>query len=97
MTSELTVVDKPSQSRFVLLRGTEELGEAVYSRNGDAIEFTHTQIDEHKREQGMGSTLVRAALDQVAATPSVVVASCPFVAEFIEENPEYQRLLKARD
>lgn len=89
------VENQPEQSRFVLLRGDEELGEAVYQRSPGVIEFTHTVIDEDKRERGMGSVLVGEALNQVRESgDDRVVATCPFVARFIEEHPEHQGLLE---
>jgi uncharacterized protein len=93
MPEPLTVHDRPDESRFVLLRGDEEVGEAVYRRRGSVVEFTHTHIDEEKQERGMGSTLVAAALDHARDAGDRVVATCPFVATFIERHPGYADLL----
>lgn len=93
MTTELTVEDRPQQSRFVLLRGDEELGEAVYARRDSVIVFTHTAIDEQQQERGLGTTLVAGALDQARRAGDRVEPRCPFVAEFIERHPDYADLL----
>lgn len=93
MTTGMTIEDRPAQSRFVLIRDGEELGEAAYARRDGEIEFTHTVIDEEKREKGMGSALVAGALDQVRSSGDRVVPQCPFVKDFIDEHAEYQDLL----
>jgi predicted GNAT family acetyltransferase len=43
---------------------------------------------------GHGSTLVRAALDDVRARGLSVIPLCPFVKAYIEKHPEYADLLK---
>ena len=64
---------------------------------GDTVVFPHTEISTALRGQGLGAVLVRSALDDVRASGSGrrVVASCWFVAQFIDENPEYRDLLAA--
>ncbi len=44
--------------------------------------------------QGIGSKLVKGALDQVRADGLKVVAQCPFVRGWIEKHPDYADLLK---
>ncbi len=45
------------------------------------------------RNQGLGEVLVRGALDDVLARGGTVVAQCWYVAEFIDQHPEYADLL----
>jgi predicted GNAT family acetyltransferase len=88
------VVHDETGSRYVLMRGDEELGEAAYEtgERGEIV-FTHTEIDEEKQEKGLGSQLVRGALDDVAANSTArVVAKCPFVFRYISEHDEYKPL-----
>lgn len=89
----LTVVKQPESSRYVLLKDGEQIGVAEYDLRDDAIVFTHTVIDEEKREKGMASTLVQEALDDVRANTDLrVVATCPYVRHWLREHPEYQDL-----
>jgi len=61
----LTVVNEPDASRYSLLRDGERIGVAEYSlRGADQIVFTHTEIEEARREKGMAGTL---SLRSVAA------------------------------
>ncbi|QIZ97329.1 MULTISPECIES: GNAT family N-acetyltransferase [unclassified Leifsonia] len=89
----LTVVKQPESSRYVLVKDGEQIGVAEYDLRDDAIVFTHTVIDEEKREKGMASTLVQEALDDVRANTDLrVVATCPYVRHWLREHPEYQDL-----
>jgi predicted GNAT family acetyltransferase len=91
----LTVEKQPDQSRYALLQDGELIGVAEYDLRGDAIVFTHTEVDEAKREKGMASTLVRSALDDVRDNSDRrVVASCPYVRSWLSEHPDYAGLQK---
>jgi predicted GNAT family acetyltransferase len=89
-----TVVHDQSRSRFVLTRGDEEIGFTEYvTREDGGIVFTHTEVDQELQERGLGSTLVRGALDELRTSTSVRIgATCPFVRRFLAEHPEYEDL-----
>jgi uncharacterized protein len=89
-----TVVHDESGSRFVLMRGDQELGFAAYeTREDGGIVFTHTQVDQELQERGLGSALVKGALDQLRSSTDVRVgATCPFVRRYLAEHPEYEDL-----
>jgi predicted GNAT family acetyltransferase len=89
-----TVIHDEAGSRFVLMRGTQELGFSEYeTREDGGIVFTHTEIDPQLQERGLGSMLVRSALDTLRSSTSVRIgATCPFVRRFLAEHPEYQDL-----
>lgn len=89
-----TVVHDESGSRFVLMRGDEEIGRVEYETRPDGgIVFTHTEVDPGRQERGLGSQLVRGALDQLRLSTSVRIgATCPFVRKYLAEHPEYNDL-----
>ena len=62
---ETTVIDVPESDRFEIRDGDRVLGMAAYQRRGDTVVFTHTEVDPDAGQSGLGSTLVRAALDEV--------------------------------
>lgn len=83
----------PHNHCYTLTLDDEPVGRADYRLGDDAIVFTHTEIDEDRREKGLASQLVQFALDDVRDTTSLrVVAQCPFVAHWIDEHPDYQQL-----
>jgi len=66
---------------------------AAYQMEGDTIVFTHTKVPEAIEGQGVGSKLIRAALDSARDRGLTVVPQCAFVAAFIDRHPEYRDLV----
>lgn len=89
-----TVVHDREGSRFVLRRGDQQIGETVYeTREDGGIVFVHTEVDQELQEGGLGSQLVRTALEMVRAETDVRIgATCPFVKRFLEEHREFDDL-----
>lgn len=50
--------------------------------------FVHTEVPPSFRGRGVGSLLVGAALDHVRELGVTVQPLCPFVVEYLRENPE---------
>jgi uncharacterized protein len=90
---EPEVHDAPDASRYEMRDGDRLLGVAAYQLRGDRIVFTHTEVDPDAGESGLGSRLVRAALDDVRSKGGTVVPQCPFVRGWIERHPEYGDLV----
>ncbi|UNU72933.1 N-acetyltransferase [Moraxella nasovis] len=61
--------------------------------NDDTLEYDHTIVPKELGGQGLGTRLVKFALDYAKEHHKKVVPSCSFVASFINKNPEYQSLL----
>ncbi|WP_261935140.1 GNAT family N-acetyltransferase [Sphingomonas bisphenolicum] len=70
-----------------------QLAIAAYDRREGALVFTHTQVPEALKGQGVGSRLVKAALADARAQNLKVVPLCEFVAAYIERRPQEQDLL----
>jgi predicted GNAT family acetyltransferase len=90
---ESTVRDNPEETRYEIRDGDRVLGHADYDRSGDTTVFIHTEIDPDAGQDGLGSTLVRAALDDVRAQGGSVVARCSFVRGWIERHADYADLV----
>ncbi|HKU06907.1 MAG TPA: GNAT family N-acetyltransferase [Bradyrhizobium sp.] len=71
------------------------LAAAYYERNGKVITFVHTEVPAELGGKGVGSRLIRGALDQVRAEGLEVVAQCPFVKAWIGKHQAYADLLKS--
>jgi predicted GNAT family acetyltransferase len=65
-----------------------------YKIDDGVITFIHTEVPPELGGKGIGSKLIRGALDSVRADGLKVVPQCPFVKAFIDKNPDYQDLLK---
>jgi predicted GNAT family acetyltransferase len=86
------VRDNPALNRFEL---DAEGGIAVaYYRVGPGrITITHTEVPTTLRGRGIGSVLVRGALDLARAQGLKVASGCPFVSAYLGKHPEYNDLL----
>jgi predicted GNAT family acetyltransferase len=89
------VTDHPENGRFEIAVDGELAGFANYHPVGGILDFTHTEIDDRFEGQGLGSTLIRAALDTARERGMGVLPHCPFVRSFIERHAEYLDLVPA--
>jgi predicted GNAT family acetyltransferase len=96
MTNDIRVQRLEQERRYVLLLEGEHAGELVFrDRGGSVLAFLHTEVDPGRQRRGLGSALVRGALDDVRERGLKVVAVCPFVEAFIDEHSEYADLAVA--
>lgn len=87
------VRDNPAHHRFEL-EGEGGIAVSYYRRAPGVITFIHTEVPESMKGGGVGSRLIKGALDMVRAEGLRVVAQCPFVAAYIGKHPEYADLLE---
>jgi predicted GNAT family acetyltransferase len=94
-----TVADVPSQHRYEITADGRTVGFAAYvdrpgsEGGGQRRVFTHTEIDPEHEGEGLGSTLVAAALADVRASGRRVVPVCPFVTAYVKRHHEYDELV----
>ncbi len=83
-----TVRHNEARSRYEL--DTEHgVAIAVYGRQGDRLIFSHTEVPPKSEGKGIGSRLVRFALDDARKRGFKIVPACSFVADFVRRHPEY--------
>jgi predicted GNAT family acetyltransferase len=70
-----------------------ELAIALYRVDGNTMMFTHTEVPARLQGRGIGSRLVRGALDAARARGLRVMPLCSFVADYIRQHPEVQDLV----
>jgi uncharacterized protein len=90
---DVRVVNNREVSRYEAYVGVELAGFSVYRIRPDAIVFTHTEIDDAFEGKGVGTALIRGALDDVRAQGASIVPLCPFVAAFIRRHDEFRDLI----
>ena len=66
---------------------------AYYQLSPGVITFTHTEVPPELSGHGIGSKLVRGALEAARAQGLKVVAKCPFVAAYMAKHAEFNDLL----
>jgi hypothetical protein len=62
---------------------------AEYRDRGELRVFTHTEVLDGYEGKGVGSDLVRGALDDVRERGLRAVPLCPFVRAYIKRHQEY--------
>ena len=94
MEQATTVLDVPESSRFEIHVDGRLAGFAQYRmKDAGLIVFTHTEIDDAFEGRGLGSTLVRAALDTARSRGLAVRPDCPFVRAYIGRHSDYLDLV----
>lgn len=83
------------RARFELLVDGQVVGILDYHAEGDTLVLPHTAIDASERGRGLGATLVQYALDEIRHDGQRIVPTCSFVAQFLDEHPQYQDLIAA--
>lgn len=87
------VRDDTEGHRYVVELDGEVVGFAEYHLRGGRHFFVHTEVDDAYTGQGLGTLLVRSALDDVRSAGGAVVPLCPLFAAYIKRHPEYQDLV----
>jgi hypothetical protein len=87
------IVNNIAKHRYELTVDGHTAG-AYYDINGPVITFVHTEVPPELGGQGVGSKLIKGALDQVRSEGLKVIAQCPFVKAYIGKHAEYADLLK---
>jgi predicted GNAT family acetyltransferase len=88
-TAALSVRDNRAELRYELVRGGDMLGFLLYRIEPDAVVLVHTDVDPANEGQGLGSVLVKGALDDLRDRGVRAVPLCPFVRAYIRRHPEY--------
>ena len=92
--TDVEIKNNPERKRYEAWLGDQLAGFATYALRDGIIRFIHTEVDDAFEGHGVGSRLAREALDDVRRDASrKVIASCPFIKQWIEEHPDYQDLL----
>ena len=92
MVDEGRVTDNAGEHQYQLQLG-DHLALAAYRLDDDVMRFTHTEVPEELKGQGIGRRLVADALDDVRRRGLKVVPLCAFVRHYIDTHPETQDLL----
>jgi len=90
---ETAVNDNHALHRYEITADGELAGFTVYELQPEVIAFMHTEIGEEWGGRGLGSILVRCALDDVRSRGLDVLPYCPFVRSWLERHDDYLDLV----
>jgi uncharacterized protein len=95
--ANIEVRDAPDKYRYEAVVDGQVAGFSQYRLSDGLITFTHTEVDDAYEGQGVGSVLVRGALDDVRGQGDRRVRPvCEFVKGYIDRHEEYADLLESR-
>lgn len=64
-----------------------------YRDDSSARSLTHTKVNDNLEGQGIGSQLVKFALEEIKSSGSSLVPMCQFVAAYVQRHREYAELV----
>lgn len=88
----MTIEHDAKRKRFFTNAGDDEAYVSYEERNG-ALDLQHTIVPEDQEGEGIGSSLVKYALDYARENGKKVIATCPFVKAYIDRHEEYRDLV----
>lgn len=91
--SDIEVTHNDDLQRYEVRMDGQLAGYLTTRTEGDVIAFTHTVVEEQYGGCGLGSALVRSALDDVRARGGLRVhPACSFVESYVQRHPDYADL-----
>ena len=89
---DLNIVHNEAAKRFeTSIDG--HTGYISYKERDDKLVYDHTIVPQELGGRGVGSALVKEALNYARENDKKVVPQCSFVSSYIAKHPDYQDLL----
>jgi len=82
-----------AEGRYEIRLDGDRVGIADFYERGDLIVLPHTETVPAFRGRGLAGRLIGFALDDIRAAGKKVSPVCPFVADYIRQNPQYSDLV----
>jgi predicted GNAT family acetyltransferase len=84
----ISVVKNYELNRFEIYSDGELAGFADFKIENQMISYTHTEINPKFGGQGLGSQLIKEALDEALDQNLEVAPYCSFVSAYVKKNSE---------
>ncbi|HET9172497.1 MAG TPA: GNAT family N-acetyltransferase [Actinospica sp.] len=81
--------EREERARYAAYVDGVRIGFASTIQVRDTILLPHVEVDVDRRDLGIGSMLVRRALDDARAEGNTAIALCPFVRRWVDLHPDY--------
>ena len=94
LSTDVNVTNNRDRQRYeAVVDGTTLAGFAEYQETSELVVLTHTEVDPAHEGRGIGSSLARAALDDIRERRLKALVICPFIIGWLRHHPDYQDLL----
>jgi predicted GNAT family acetyltransferase len=94
--SDATVQQDSEKGEFFVEEGGERAVLDYHLIGDRAILLQHTEVPPDLRHRGLANALAHAALEHARAKGYTVIATCPFVLQYLSRHPEYRTLVKTK-
>ena len=84
----ISILKSEVLNRFEIYFDGELAGFAEFKIENQMISYTHTEIDPRFGGRGLGSQLIKEALDEALEQNLEVAPYCSFVSAYIKKNSE---------
>jgi uncharacterized protein len=91
---DISISNQAERQRYELTLGGTVAALAEYRERGGVVEFVHTEVLPQHEGQGLAAQLAQFALDDVRRGNRKAIASCSYIAQYIERHPQYRDLLQ---
>jgi uncharacterized protein len=88
-TAHVTIENNTEKQQYEAKQDGKVVAFAEYRPIGQSIMFTHTEVNEDLEGKGVGSQLIRHALEDTKAQGMTAIPMCPFVKIFIQRHKEF--------
>ncbi|MGM9510074.1 GNAT family N-acetyltransferase [Larkinella sp. GY13] len=92
-TQEKAVSINRAENRFELENYGQLSFIAYTPKDEKTLVLTHTEVPSKQEGAGLGSQLVQGTLEYIEKYNLEIIPSCSFVATYIKNHPEYNRLI----
>lgn len=93
LTGQIEIIHHPVERFYELLDDGTSTALLIYENDGHRIVITHAMVREERRGNGLGTTLIASALDDLTAAGAKVGNYCASVAAFLDKHPDYKTLV----
>jgi uncharacterized protein len=90
------ITDAPARERYEAHLARELAGVLEYQVKRGRIALLHTEVLPAHEGRGVGSALVRFALDDARRRELRVIATCPYVNAYLTRHPEDDDIVVGR-
>jgi uncharacterized protein len=91
------IADAPTRERYEATLDGELAGVLEYTVKRGRIALVHTEVLPVHEGRGVGSALVRFALDDARRRGLRVIALCPYVQDYLTRHPQDADIVVGRD
>ncbi len=90
---DVMIENNKEQNRFQAKVGNSSAF-LEYELTEGTIVLLHTEVPKELEGKGLGSKVVKAALEYAERQDLKVIPTCPFVSRYIEKHDVYEKLVK---